>query len=137
MTQPPDNIKKGPICTQYKATQVTQSMFPRDIPDVLWQDLAANFFTYDPIENLFICNTFSKYPFIFKIASNTTDIVQSRLQQIFSQCGTPKWFFTNNRSPVFLWCLHTVHDNTRYPPHYIIPFCTSNQMVSLKDKLKL
>ena len=51
-------------------------MFPRDIPDGPWQDLATDFFTFDHKEYLHINNTLNKYPFIFKIASKTAEAIQ-------------------------------------------------------------
>ena len=58
-------------CTQHKAKQAVQPMIPRDVPDSPWQELAADFFTYNHMEYLLIVDTFSKYPFIYQTSSKT------------------------------------------------------------------
>ena len=68
-------IKHCKTCTQHKATQHTQLMIPRDVPEAPWQDLAADFFKFKNKEYLLITDTFSTYPFTFKIATKTADIV--------------------------------------------------------------
>ena len=40
-----DYVKHCKTCTQHKAKQAVQPMLPRDMPNSLWQDLAAYFFT--------------------------------------------------------------------------------------------
>ena len=48
---------------------------------------------------LLITNTFSKYPFIFKVHSKTTDSIIYYLQDLFSQFGKPQHFFSDNGPP--------------------------------------
>ena len=48
---------------------------------------------------LLIANTFSKYSFIYKIHSKTTDSIIHYLQDLFSQFGKPQHFFSDNGPP--------------------------------------
>ena len=64
-------------------------MLPQDIPDGPWQELAADYFIYKGKEYLLIADTFSKYPFIYKVHSKTSDSVTHHLQDLFLQYGTP------------------------------------------------
>ena len=41
-----DYVRRCTICTKYKASQGTQPMLLRDIPDSPWQELAADYFTH-------------------------------------------------------------------------------------------
>ena len=48
-------------------------MLPRDVPEAPWQDLAADFFNFKGKEYLLIADTFSKYPFAFRMTTKTAD----------------------------------------------------------------
>ena len=74
-------------------------MLPCDIPDGPWQELAADYFTHKGKDYLLMADTFSKYPFIFKTHSKTTDSIINCLQDLFFQFGTPKYFFSDNGPP--------------------------------------
>ena len=94
-----DYIRKCTICAKYKVSQIVQPMLPWDIPDGPWQELAADYFTHKGKDYLLIVDTFSKYPFIYKVHSKTSDIITHCLQDLFSQYGMPWWFFSNNGPP--------------------------------------
>ena len=110
-------------CTQHKAKQAIQPMLPRDVPDSPWQEIAADFFTYNHREDLFTADTFSKYPFIHQTSSKTADSIIKKLQNLISQYGPPKRFFSDNGPPFssevfkeFLASQYT--DHTTSSPHY-------------------
>ena len=94
-----DYARRCTICTKYKASQGTQPMLPWDIPDSPWQELAADYFTHKGKDYLLIADTFSKYPFVYKVHSKTTDSIINRLQDLFSQFGKPQCFFSDNGPP--------------------------------------
>ena len=85
-------------CTQHKAKQAVQHMLPRGVPDSPWQELAAGFFTHNHKEYLLIADTFSKYPFIYQTSSKTAESITKKLQNLISQHGPPKRFFSGNGS---------------------------------------
>ena len=93
-------IKSCKTCTQHKTTQHTQLMIPRDVPEALCQDLTAEFFKFKNNEYLLITDTFSKYPFTFKISTKTADTVIWKFTHLFSHYGTPKCV-TNDNGPPF------------------------------------
>ena len=111
------------ICTQHKAKQTVQPMLPRYVPDSPWQDLAADFFTYNHKEYFIIMDTFSKYPFVYQTSSKSADSIIKKLQNLISQYGPPKRFFSNNGPPFssetlqkFLTFQYTDHITSC--PHY-------------------
>ena len=61
------------IFTRHKASPSAQPMLPRDIPDGLWQGIAASYLTHKGREYLLVCNLFSKYPFLYKISTNQSN----------------------------------------------------------------
>ena len=70
-----DYVNHCKTCTQHKAKQAVQPMLPRDVPDSPWQELVADFFTYNHKEYLLIADTFSKYPFIYQASSKTAESI--------------------------------------------------------------
>ena len=66
-------VNRCKICTQHKATQHIQPMLPRDVTEAPWQDLAADFFNFKGKEYLLIADTFSKYPFAFRMTKKTAE----------------------------------------------------------------
>ena len=91
--------KRCKTCTQHKATQHIEPMLPRDVPEAPWQDLAADFFNFKGKEYLVIADTFSKYPFAFRMTTKTADTVIQKFTQLFSQYGNPKSLTTDNGPP--------------------------------------
>ena len=94
-----DYVNHCKTCTQHKVKQAVQPMLPTDVPDSLWQDLAADFFTYNHKEHFLIVDTFSKYPFIYQTSSKSAKSIIQKLQNLISQYGPPKRFFSENGSP--------------------------------------
>ena len=94
-----DYVNHCKICIQHKAKQAVQSLLPRDVPDSLWQDLAADFFTYNHKEYFLIVDTFSKYPLIYQTSSKSANSILKILQNLMSQYGPPKRFFSDNGPP--------------------------------------
>ena len=94
-----DYVNRCKTCTQHKAKQAVQPMLPRDVPDSPWQELAADFFMHNHKEYLLIADTFSKYPFVYQISSKTAESINKKLQNLISQYGPPKRFFSDNGPP--------------------------------------
>ena len=92
-------VKHCTICTKHKATQATQPMIPRDIPEGPWQDLAVDFFHHNNTEYILITDTFSKYPFLYKVSSKAAEPVTKRIKSLISQYGPPKTLSTDNGLP--------------------------------------
>ena len=65
----------------------------------LGKTLMADLFKFKNKEYLLIADTFSKYPFAFKISAKTANTVIHKLTQLFSQYGTPKCLTTDNGPP--------------------------------------
>ena len=74
-----DYVNHCKTCTQHKAKQAVQPMLPRDVWDSLWQDLAANFFTYNHKEYFLLTDTFSKYAFIYQTSSKSAKSIIKKI----------------------------------------------------------
>ena len=94
-----DYVSQCTICTKHKASLPAQPMLPRDIPDGPWQDIAAEYITHKSHECLIICNAFSKYPFVFKVTSESAQSSCTHLLELISQYGPPMSLSTDNGPP--------------------------------------
>ena len=83
-------VKHCTICARHRASQIVQPMLPIDIPDRPWQELATDYFTHYSKDYLLISDPLSKYAFIYKVHSKTSDCLIQHLQDLFSQYGMPK-----------------------------------------------
>ena len=92
-------VKCCTICARHKASQTVQPMLPRDVPNGPWQELATDCFTHYSKDYLLNAKPFSKYPFIYRVHSKTSDSLTKCLQDLFSQYGTPKRFLSDSGLP--------------------------------------
>ena len=118
-----DYVNHSKTCTQHKAKQAVQPMLPRDVPDSPWQELATDFFTYNHKEYLLIADTFSKDPFTYQTSSKTAESIIKKLQNLTSQYGPQKRFFSDNGPPFSSEALqkflaYQYIDHTTSSPHY-------------------
>ena len=116
-------VKRCTTCTQHKATLHIQPMLPRDVPEAPWQDLAADSFNFKGKEYLLIADTFSKYPFAFRMTTKTAETDIQKFTQLFSQYGNPKSLTTDNGPPfsseVFAQFMNTQRvEHITSSPHY-------------------
>ena len=98
-------------------------MVPRDISEGLWQDLAADSFHHNNAEYLLIADSFSKYPFLYKMSSKAADPIVKKMKSLISQYGSPKRLTTDNGLPFSLEAFKKVlkdhHiDHITSSPHY-------------------
>ena len=91
-----DYVSWCTTCTKHKASPPAQPMLPRDIPDGPWQDIAADYMTFKGHEYLIICDTFSKYPFAYKVTAKSAQSLCLHLLELISQYGPPMSLSTNN-----------------------------------------
>ena len=104
------------ICTKHKASPPSQPMLPRDIPDGPWQESTANYLAHKGRQYLLVCNLFSKYPFLYKVSTNSAQSLCMHLQELISQYRLPCLLYTDNGPPFmskelmqFLQCNHKDH----------------------------
>ena len=94
-----DYVSQCTICTKHKASLPAQPMLPSDIPDGPWQDITVDYMTFKSHEYLIICDTFSKYPFVYKVTSKSAQSLCLHLVELISQYGPPMSLSTDNGPP--------------------------------------
>ena len=70
-----DYVKHCTICAKHKASQAVQPMLSHDIPNGPWHELAADCLIHFGNYYLLIADPFSKYLFIFRVHSKTSDSI--------------------------------------------------------------
>ena len=73
-----------------------QSMLPRDIPDGPWIVIADNYLIQKGKDYLIICILFSKYPFLYKVSTKSSQSPSQPLQDLISQYRLSCLLYTNN-----------------------------------------
>ena len=94
-----DYAQRCPICIQHAAARTKSPMRVRDVPDGPWIEIAADFFHQNGNTYLLIADTFSKFPFMFKMQTTTATAVINRFEEIFSHYRVPRSLLTDNGSP--------------------------------------
>ena len=92
-------VRRCTLCMKHKVTQPVQPMLPHDIPKGPWQDITTYYFTNQGKEYLLICDTCSKYLFVYRASSKTAQSITQKLPDLILQYGLPKHMFTDNRPP--------------------------------------
>ena len=110
-------------------------MLLRDITDKPWKELATYYFTHNNKDYLLIADPFSKYQFIFRVHSKTLDSLVQCLQDLFSQYGPLKHFFSDKGLP-FSSETFSKFLSTQGIDHITSSPSIQNLMASLHAKIK-
>ena len=119
-----DYVRRCTTCVKHKALQSVQPMLPRDVPEGPWQEITADYFTHSSKDYLLIADTFSKYSFVYSIHSKTHNSLIQRLQDLFSQFGTPLCFSQIMDHPFLLNPLHLSNISRHRTHNLITPLST-------------
>ena len=123
-----DYVRRSNLCTRQKATWPVQSMLTWNIPECPWQDISADHFTNKGKDNFLICNTYSKYPFIYKASSKTAQSLTQKLQDLILQYRPPSIYSLTTGPP-------SPEDLTRFMQKQQIT--TSHHHLSILDSIAL
>ena len=130
-----DYVTQCTIYTKHKASPPAQPMLPQDIPNGLWQEIAADYFHYKGKMYLFVCNLFSKYALLFKLNSKSALSLSQKLQNLYPSTDFPATSTLTTAPP-----LHPMSScnfssiNALTIPHPLPTF--PGPMASLSDKSK-
>ena len=121
-----DYVSQCTMCTKHKASPPAQPMLPRDIPDGPWQDITVDDMMFKGHEYLIICDTFSKYPFTYKVTAKSAQSLCLCLLELILQYEPPMSLSTDNGPPFasdelaeFLTCHCIAHHTSS--PHFPRP----------------
>ena len=116
-----DYVHQCTICTKHK-TSPAQPMLPRGVPDGPWQEIMADYFTHKDKEYLLICDQFSKYPFLYKVSTKSTQSYvhaswRSYCSMAHHSCSYRQW------ATLCVWGTHTIltvspHRTLHFSPHF-------------------
>ena len=107
-------------------TKAPLPMMTRDSSNGSGEEIATNFFTLNQKDYLLICDTFSKYPFLFEITKKTAEMTIPKFQQLFTQYG-PAEHVLQTVDSHFIIKNYNLHDATT--THYNIPTLPSVKQI--------
>ena len=85
-----DMISRCAICKEYQYSNQKEPLIPHDIPNVPWENLAADLFIWNNKSYLIVVNFYSRY---FEVAVSNATISAERhppFEIIFSQAWHPQ-----------------------------------------------
>ena len=71
-------------------------MLPRDIPNLLWQEITANYLTQKGKGFLLVCYLFNKYLFLYRASTKLAQSLCACLQELISQYRLPCLLYCKN-----------------------------------------
>ena len=78
------------ICQENTPSQTKEILHSHEVPRGPWIKLGIDLFELNKREYLLIVDYFSKFPFICKLCSLSTDTVISELKGLFRENGIPE-----------------------------------------------
>ena len=82
-------------CQESSPKQERQPMIPSEVPPRVWHTLGADLFTMDG-EYLVVADYYSKYPFVYKMASTDSYAIINKLKPLFAEQGIPAILRSDN-----------------------------------------
>lgn len=116
-------IKNCDVCLSYKNQNVKEPMLCHDIPNLAWQDVAADVFHLKGKNYLLIVDCYSKFPEIKLLEHLDTFTIIKKLKSVFSVHGIPVKLYTDNgnfpsaefRKFCKGWGINHVTSSPKYP----------------------
>ena len=84
------------LSRKFKKSQKRQPMYERDIPSAPWEMIGIDLFAFAGHKYLLLCDYFSKFFIVRKLANETSYSVIKHLKQIFTEQGIPVTLFSDN-----------------------------------------
>ena len=94
-----DYVHQCTICQSTKPFLPAQPMLPRDVPNGPLAEDCQPITSPTRVEDLLVCDLFSKYPFIYKVSTKSAQSLCMCLQELISQCRPPALLYMDNGPP--------------------------------------
>ena len=89
-------VSRCPTCQEHQRSQQHETLMPHEIPTRTWQIVGTDIFHHDGEDYLLICDYYSKFPFIKKLAKMDSQTVVDCTKDIFSEQGIPERVISDN-----------------------------------------
>ena len=83
-------ISRCPICQEHQKSQQHETLMPHEIPTRPWQTVGTDIFHYNSDDFLIMCDYYSKFPFIKKLAKMDSQTVVDCTKSVFAEQGIPE-----------------------------------------------
>ena len=89
-------ISRCPICQEHQKSQQHETLMPHEIPTRPWQTVGTDIFHYNSDDFLIMCDYYSKFPFIKKLAKMDSQTVVDCTKSVFAEQGIPERVISDN-----------------------------------------
>ena len=84
------------ICLHHRNTQPKEPPNAHPVPEIAWQKVGADIFTYQAEDYLLVVDYYSKYPEVVPIADKTAATVIMAIKIIIARHDVPEYLVTDN-----------------------------------------
>ena len=118
-------VNRCELCQKHQSSQAKEKMesIVADIPNVPWNTVSSDLFTFEGRNFIIIADYFSKYPLVEQLDSMSSKTVAQKTMRIFSMFGIPNTMISDN-GPQFigkeyqeLMNMHGISHITSSPHH--------------------
>ena len=89
-------ISRCPLCQEHQKSQQHETLMPHEIPTRPWQTVGTDIFHYNSDDYLIMCDYYSKFPFIKKLAKMDSQTVVDCTKSVFAEQGIPERIISDN-----------------------------------------
>ena len=91
-----DVIERCPICVR-DSSPIKEPLIPSELPDHPWQKIGTDLLYLKKSNSILIIDYFSRYIYVIKLKSKTSQAIIEALQCVFSCHGIPETVVNDNR----------------------------------------
>ena len=84
------------ICQHHQPLQQKETLLPHKLPTRSWHVIGSDLFYIDSIHNLLVADYYTKFPFVRKMKSTTSQAVIEEMKSVFGEHGIPEKVVTDN-----------------------------------------
>ena len=84
------------VCLSHRNAQPKEPLRPHPIPELAWQKVGADVFTYQRKDYLLVVYYYSKYPEVVEIEDNTATRIVTNMKDVSAHHGIPEDLMSDN-----------------------------------------
>jgi len=89
-------VKQCAPCQRHQKENTKEPMIPHDVPQKSWHTLGADLFYWNNSHYLLVCDYYSKFPLVRKLANCESSTTIAHMKGMFEEHGIPDKLITGN-----------------------------------------
>ena len=91
-----DIVSNCPACTEHQSSNPKEQMIAHELPERLWQNVAADLFMLENEQYLIVVDYYSRYFELERMSTTTSSAIINKLKAIFARHGIPEKLVSDN-----------------------------------------